>query len=372
METADLLLKHALIVTQDARRSIFPDSAIAIQKGRILAIGPTAEIDSRFQCEQVFDLTGKVVFPGMINTHDHLFQVATKGLGEDMPVEKWVDVVTAPTSTHLTPEEMYYFALTGCLELIHSGVTSVIDMNYRALQFGLHDENIRAITDSGIRGRYAATITECGLEYDIRPEQISPIEWYIEENERLFARYPANDRLSVWIAIGVPWTITREGLIKIRKFSDDTGAPIIMHINENYLDNQDVLKRYGKKVVPFFEEIGFLSPNLLAIHCVEMDDRDIELFAKHDVKISYNAVSNMYLGSGIAPIIKMHKAGLTISLGVDGAGSNNSQDMIETLKFSALLQKVGAKDASVVDAQTVFDWATLGGAKVLGLENEIG
>lgn len=372
MEFADLLLTHALIVTQDDRRSIIPDGAIAIHQGRILALGTTGEVAARFQAGETIDLSGKIVFPGLINTHDHLFQVATKGLGEDMPVEKWVEVVTSPTAVHILPEEMYVFALTGCLELIHSGVTTVADMNYRAIQFATHDENIRAIRESGLRGRYTSIITTYGAEYGIPPQLIDGIDWYIEEYTRLIEKYPPNDRLAVWIAIGAPWTITKEGLMTIRDFSVRANMPIIMHINENYADNKTISNRYGKNVIPFFDEIGFLSSNLLAIHCVEMDDTDIELFAKHDVKVSYNPVSNMYLGSGVAPMMKMHHAGITVSLGVDGAGSNNSQDMIETLKCAALLQKVAAKDASVVDAQTVLDWATLGGAKALGLEKEIG
>jgi 5-methylthioadenosine/S-adenosylhomocysteine deaminase len=120
------------------------------------------------------------------------------------------------------------------------------------------------------------------------------------------------------------------------------------------------------------EEAGFLKPEVLAIHCVDLDDQDIELLARHDVKVSYNPISNMYLGSGVAPVTKMQKAGITISLGVDGAGSNNSQDMLETLKIAALLQKVDARDASIVDAQQVLDWATRGGARAIGLEKEIG
>ena len=372
MESVDLLLTHALIVTQDDRRSIVPDGAIAIRQGRILARGATGEVTACFQAGETIDLSGKVVFPGLINTHDHLFQVATKGLGEDMPVEKWVEVVTSPTAVHITPDEMYVFALTGCLELIHSGVTTVADMNYRAVQFASHDENIRAIQDSGLRGRYTSIITTYGLEYGIPTQLIDSIEWYVEEYTRLIEKYPPNDKLAVWIAIGAPWTITKEGLMTIHDFSVRTNTPIIMHINENYVDNETIYKRYGKNVIPFFDEIGFLSPSLLAVHCVEMDDTDIELFVKHDVKVSHNPVSNMYLGSGVAPIMKMHHAGLTISLGVDGAGSNNSQDMLETLKCAALLQKVAAKDASVVDAQTVLDWATLGGAKALGLEEKIG
>jgi len=127
MKKVDLLLSNALIVTQDAKRSILPESSIVISGNRIVAIGPSDQIDVQFQAEKSIDLRGKIVFPGLINTHDHLFQVATKGLGEDMDVQDWVTVVTAPTAAQQTPEEIYTVCLTGCLELIHSGVTSVID-----------------------------------------------------------------------------------------------------------------------------------------------------------------------------------------------------------------------------------------------------
>ena len=188
----------------------------------------------------------------------------------------------------------------------------------------------------------------------------------------LLRRYPAGDRMGIWLAIGAPWTITDRGLRETRAFADRTGTPLVMHILENDVDNVLCRERNGMNIVPYLAETGFLGPDLLAIHCVAVDERDIELFAEYGVKVSYNPVSNMYLGSGIPPMMRMAAAGLTISIGVDGAGSNNSQDMIESLKFAALLQKVAARDASVVDAQTILDWATLGGARVLGLEHEIG
>jgi 5-methylthioadenosine/S-adenosylhomocysteine deaminase len=149
-------------------------------------------------------------------------------------------------------------------------------------------------------------------------------------------------------------------------------VPLVMHILENDVDNALCQRRNGMNIVPYLAKSGFLGPDLLAIHCVAVDERDIDLLARHDVKISYNPVSNMYLGSGIAPVMRMAAAGLIISIGVDGAGSNNSQDMLESLKLAALLQKVAARDASVVCAQTVLDWATRGGAQTLGLADEIG
>ncbi|MDZ4159787.1 MAG: amidohydrolase [Anaerolineaceae bacterium] len=372
MEFADLLLTHALIVTQDDRRTIVPDGAIAIRGGRIQALGSTREIMERYDAKEKINLSGQIIFPGLINTHDHLFQVATKGLGEDLPVQDWVTVVTAPIAANITPQEMYLFCLTGCLELIHSGVTTVVDMSYMAHSFELHEENIRAMCESGLRSRYTTIISDFGRKYGILPELIKPIDWFIDEYDRLLQKYPPEDRMTVWIAIGATWTITAHGLKKVLGFSRKTGTPMVMHVNENWLDNQSSRDRFGKNNIPYLAETGFLRPELLAIHCVDLDDTDIELFARHGVRVSYNPVSNMYLGSGIPPMMKMEQAGLTISLGVDGAGSNNSQDMIETLKAAALLQKVAARDASVVNAQQVLDWATRGGARTLGLEKEIG
>ena len=368
----DLLLTHALIVTQDIARRVLPDSALAIKDGHILAVGATSDLSAQYTATETINLSGKIIFPGLVNTHTHLFQVATKGLGEDMTVQDWVEVVTAPTAIHMTPEEMNLFCLTGCLEMIHGGVTTVVDMSYRAHSFALHEQNILAMQQSGLRARYTSIISDFGVEYGVLPGLIMPIEWFMDQYSRLLDQYPPDDRMAVWMAIGAPWTISDDGMQKALEFSLKTATPMVMHINENGVDNYLSQQRHGLNIVPYLDQIGFLRPDLLAIHCVVTNDEDIELYKKHDVKISYNPISNMYLGSGIAPMLKMSQAGLTIGLGVDGAGSNNSQDMIETLKMSALVQKAAAGDASVIDAQTVLDWATLGGARALHLDDTIG
>ena len=371
-QAIDLLLTHALIVTQDPARRVLPDSALALKDGRIAALGPTPDLCARFAAAETIDLSGKIIFPGLVNTHTHLFQVATKGLGEDMPVQGWVEAVTGPTAIHITPDEMHLFCLAGCLELIHSGVTTLVDMSYRAHTFALHEQNILALQQSGLRARYTSIISDFGVDFGVLPDLIMPIEWFMDQYSRLLDRYPPDDRMAVWLAIGAPWTISDPGMAAALEFSLRTRTPMVMHINENAVDNRLSQERHGQNIVPYLDDIGFLRPDLLAVHCVVTNDEDIELYLKHDVKISYNPVSNMYLGSGIAPMVKMARAGLTIGLGVDGAGSNNSQDMLETLKMAALVQKGAAGDASVIDAQTVLDWATLGGARALGLADTAG
>ncbi len=372
MEPVDLLLTHGLIVTQDNQRTIMDDGAIAIRGDRIVALDPTADLLARYQPQEILDIKGQAIFPGLINTHVHLFQTGVKGLGEDMAVQEWVRVVTAPTAIHISPEEMYLFDLTGCLEQIHCGVTTLIDMSYAAQTFEVHAANIKAIQDSGLRGRYTTIISDFGVEYGVLSGLIKPIDRFLAEYTELLQKYPPTDRMAVWLAIGAPWTITDEGLVKARAFATAAGIPIVMHINENEVDNSLSQQRHGQNIIPYLDEVGFLGPDVLAIHCVVMDETDINLLAQRGVRVAYNPISNMYLGSGIAPIMQMAQAGITISVGTDGAGSNNSLDMIESLKMGALLQKVTARDAAVVDAQTVLDWATREAAKTIGLSQEIG
>jgi 5-methylthioadenosine/S-adenosylhomocysteine deaminase len=371
-EQVDLILKHGCIFTQNADREVIQDGAIAIRGGRIVAIGVTNEITQSFKADEMMDMTDRMIFPGLINVHDHLFQVSTKGLGEDMPVQDWVGAVTAPTAIHIKPEEKYIFCLIGCLELIHSGVTTTVDMSYAAREFALHERNFQAIQDSGMRGNYSSLITDYGVGLGVTPDLMHPIDWWMEDYARLLTRFPQGERVVPWISVGAAWTVSDEGIKATQEFAREWDVPITMHINENAHDNNTSIDRFGKRVVPYLSDIGFLEHDLLAVHCVDMDDEDIRLFVENDIKVAYNPISNMYLGSGIPQMVEMDRAGLDIGIGVDGAGSNNSQDMIESLKAAALLQKVRAQDASVIDAQKVLDWATCDAAAAIWMEDEIG
>ncbi len=371
MEYVDTLFTHGLIVTQDEQRTIIADGALAVRDGRILAVGSTEELNAQTTALETINLKGDALFPGLINTHTHLFQTGVKGLGEDMPVQEWVHAVTAPTAAHINPEEAYLFALTGCLEHIHCGVTTLVDMSYAVTSMDVHDRYIAAILESGLRGRYSSIISDYG-DFGIPSQLLKPIDTFLAETTELLAEYPGDDRMGIWLAIGAPWVATDEAIRNTRTFATNTGTFLTMHLNENRIDNDLMQQRHGLDAIPYLEKIGFLGPDFLAIHCVVMSEEEIELLARRDVKVSYNPVSNMYLGSGIAPMVRMAEAGITISIGVDGAGSNNSQDMIESLKMAALLQKVGHEDAAVIDAQTVLDWATRDAAIVMGMSDKIG
>uniref|UniRef100_A0A7C1FUP7 Amidohydrolase n=1 Tax=Caldilinea aerophila TaxID=133453 RepID=A0A7C1FUP7_9CHLR len=374
MQKVDLFIRHALVVTQDDQRRILEDGALAVKADRIAALGPTAEMDAVFTADRVIDASGRALFPGLVNIHTHLFQSAVKGLGEDMPVEQWVQAVTFPTARVINPEEAYLLSLVSCLENLRSGATTVMDFMYSLDNPALHDAVIQAILDSGLRGRYTRTIVDSGEEMGIPAVMRQPVKEALAHARTLQNRYngAGDGRLDIGLAIGVIWAITEPGLRAVRRCADETGMTITMHVNETLFDNVAAQQRWGRATIPMLFETGVLGPDFIAVHCVHMTDEDIELFVRRNVAVAYNPVSNMYLGSGIAPIVQLARQGLRIGLATDGSGSNNCQDMLETLKFGALLQKVGHMDPSCVVAQQALDWATRGGAAALGLADQIG
>ena len=225
--------------------------------------------------------------------------------------------------------------------------------------------------DSGLRGRYTRTVNDSGEAVGVLPALIAPAEVTLGHAVELQKQYDGagDGRIDIGLAIGVIWGMTEPGLRAVRRTADATGMRITMHVNESPYDNFSSRERFGCGTVPVLAHAGLLGPDFLAVHCVHMSGDDISRFADHGVPVAYNAVSNMYLGSGIAPILAMEAAGLTIGVATDGSGSNNCQDMLETLKFSALLQKVAAQNAGVVLAQRALDRATRGGAAAIGMED---
>ena len=370
----DLIVRHALIVTQDEQRSVIEDGALAVDGGAIVALGKTADIEQRFVAAKRIDASGRALFPGLLNIHTHLFQSAVKGLGEDMAVEQWVQAVTFPTAATMNAEEVYLLSLVSCLENLRSGATTVMDFMYGMRDPALHEAVIRAMVDSGLRGRYTRTIVDRGAEMGIPSAMVQPAEEALAHAQELQAAYDGagDGRLDIGLAIGVIWGMTEEGLRAVRRVADATGMMITMHVNETPFDNIFAQEQWGLDTIPMLERTGVLGSDFNAVHCVHMTDEDIALFVQHGVSIAYCAVSNMYLGSGIPPMTRLADAGLRIGIAADGSGSNNCQDMLETLKFSALLQKVGQRNAGSVLAQQALDWATRDGARALGLGAQVG
>ena len=371
MKQADLIVKNACIVTMDASRRVLCDAAIAVQGDTIAAVGTNEEILAGYSAKRVIDAVDKAVFPGFINTHCHLFQVLLKGLGRDKTLFDWLDSSVRRALWRITPERAHAGAVVGCMENLHSGITTVLDYQYCHGNYGIDEAVIEAFERTGIRGILGRGYTNVSsLPY--KPPVCETEDDFFAAIEKLAKQYKDHSRISIAIAPGIIWDVSKAGYQRCRELADRYGLLLTMHINETGDDDEFSRATYGKDTIPFLEETGFLGPNLIAVHCVNMQEDDIATFQKYDVKVAHCPVANMILASGVAPVPEFQKAGLAISLATDGAASSDMQDMLEIIKATALIHKCVRRDASIVNAAEVIEMATIGGARAIGREKDLG
>lgn len=368
----DYLLLNATVVTMNPRREVYSKGAVAVEGERIVAVGPAEEVLRQFgTARQILDLSGRAIFPGLINTHNHLFQTLIKGLGDDRVLSDWVKYVTFPTAMYLEPEDTYYGALIGCLDGLHSGTTTVVDYMYPHPRPNLSDGILEAFHTLGIRAVFGRGYMNAGEKYGV-PRAIMQDKEEIEKDfVRLYKQYNS-DMIKIWLAPAVPWASDRETLLRVKELAQEFQTGVTIHISETPFDRWATEDLHGVPDVDLMVELGLMGPHLLMVHCVHLTPRDIRTIRYFDARVSHNPTSNMYLCSGVAPIPRLVEAGVTVGLATDGAGSNNSNDMLETLKMAALLQKVHHLDPTVITAEKVLELATIDGARAIGLEDEIG
>lgn len=368
----DLLVVGATIVTLDDDRRTISDGALAVREGVIVAVGPRGEVEPAVSAARVIDARGRYVFPGLINTHTHLFQTLLKGLGDDRPLVDWFLQMTGPAATQLTEEDCYLGAAVGCLEALRSGTTTVKDFMYTHPRPGLMDAVAQAFVDLGVRGVLGRGFCDTGAAEGVPKSLIEDLDVALADCERVIGRYHGSGLLTVYVAPTMIWTVTERALSEAALLAERTGVGFSMHVSETCFERNYSADRFGRDDFQVLERTGALGPRTLAVHCVHADGADIALMAANDVKVSHNATSNMYLASGFAPVPEMLHAGVTVGLASDGPASNNNQNMVESLKFSALLHKVQHGDARIITAEQVLEMATRDGARALGLERSVG
>ncbi len=368
-------LINTALITMDGRRRVIDSGYLCVEGDRIGSIGSMEEcIFNPEGGDAVIDLKSRHVIPGLVNTHTHLFQELLKGLGDDRILVDWLTQITGPSAVELTEEDCYVAAKLGAVEAIRSGVTTLLDFMYPHNREGLSDPIIQALIETDLRAIYARGYIDSGEEYGIPAALIEDYRQVIADIERLHDRFEGANggRLRIGVAPCMIWSQTRDGLIAVREFATAKRIPLSIHVAETDFELKTSLERFGKKDLSFLEEIGFLRDDVLAVHCVHLDERDLGILKEHDVKVSHNPVSNMYLASGVAPVPEMIARGITVGLATDGAASNNNQNMISLLKTTALLHKVHRGDATCMTASKVLEMATIDGARAVGLEAEIG
>ena len=374
METVDLIVKNATIVTMNPDLSILADHALVIKGSEIKAIEPSETIFEAYDSRKIIDGQDQFVFPGFINTHTHLFQNTLKGLGRDKLLIDWLDSSVRRALPEIRFNDVYRAALAGCIENIRSGVTTVLDYMYaHGSQTGLDDAVVKAFDESGIRGILGRAQTDTsnfpeGIKCPINETEAM----FFADVDRLAKELKGNQRITLAIAPGIIWDLTEEGFKKVRQYADKYGIRIVMHLDETSGDDDYAMSRYGINAVEVLERNGVLGEDFIGVHLVQLDQKSLDILQKRNIKVSHNPIANLILASGIAPIPQLKKLGLDIGLGTDGAASNDSQNMLEVIKTTAILHKCAQRDASLLPAIEILKMATIEGARVVGREREIG
>jgi 5-methylthioadenosine/S-adenosylhomocysteine deaminase len=277
---------------------------------------------------------------------------------------EWLDACTLPSIPHLTPRMCYVAAALGCIESLRSGCTTVFDYMVDHPNTEVYDAILQAFDDIGIQGILGRGLRD--RQTEAVPLELPPMEEQLSDAERLVN---AHGPRKVWLAPGATWAMEVSSLQATRHLANERGMRLSLHTDEVLYDSAESVRRFGIRTLPFLESIGFLGPDVLHAHCVQLTEEDCQILARNGGCVSYNPVSNMYLGSGVPPIPRLLALGVTVGLGADGAASNNSQDMLEALKVGALLPKVAARDPAIITAADALRIATSGGAVALGRDD---
>jgi 5-methylthioadenosine/S-adenosylhomocysteine deaminase len=360
-QAVDLIVANGIVVTVDSARRIVNPGSVAIRGNRIAAVGPAAQIAADYQARETIDVPGRVVMPGLINTHTHAPMVLYRGLGDDLALMDWLQKYIFPAEAKtVSPAFVRTGTNLAALEMIQSGTTTYVDMYY------FEEEIARVTKRAGLRGVLGQTI----IEFPV-PDAKSPAEG-LTRTEAFIREFQQDDLITPAVAPHAVYTNDAATLTRSRDLARKYGVPLVIHLAETAAETPLSLARHKARPVAALEALGMFTVRVIAAHAVWIQPDEIQLLKQRRVGVAHNPESNMKLASGTAPVPAYLDADVALGLGTDGAASNNDLDMFEAMRQAAFLHKLQTSDPRVVGARIALDLATIGGARVIGREQELG
>lgn len=361
-EPADWIWSGRYVITMDARHRVIENGAVAVRGNRIAAVGSKAEIDARFQPTHRLDRPSAILAPGLINTHTHAAMSLLRGLADDLNLQEWLNKFIFPAeSKNLSREYVRWGTRLGVLEMLLGGTTTFTDMYY------FEDAVAEVSKEAGMRGVLGETIIGFPVADAKTPaEALRYTETYLNRFR--------NDPLVVpAVAPHAIFTNSDETLRAARALANRYGAPLLIHVSETKKENDDELAKRHMTPVKALDTLGVFNGRTVAAHCVWVNDADLTVLKARGVGVAHNPSSNAKLASGVAPVPKMRALGIAVGLGTDGpAGSNNDLSLFEEMDLAVKLQNVTTLNPQALSAEAALEMATIGGARVLGLDKQIG
>ena len=361
-ENVDLIVSGGTLVTMDASRKIYPDGSVAVRGDSIVAVGPRAAVEARYQSVQVIDAHGDLVLPGFINGHTHVPMTLFRGLHDDVTLQDWLYKYIFPAEAKNVNEEFVRWGTRlAAAEQIRSGVTTFADMYY------FEDAIAEETKAAGMRGVLGETFIDFPA-----PDNKSEAEM-MAYTDRFLKRWQGDPLIRAAAAPHSIYTCSKKTLQDAAALARKYHAPILIHVAEMKKEWDDSKKANGMSPVAYLESIGVLGPDVVAAHCIYVDDADRKLLAQRSTGCVHNPSSNMMIASGVSPVPETRAAGVAVGLGTDGpAGSNNDLDLMEEIDLAAKLAKISKMDPLALNAQSVVEMATIDGARAIHMEKEIG
>jgi len=358
----DTVIHNCTIITVDPDFDIIKHGIICIKDGRLERISAKAHEQELPDSKEVIDAKGGIVLPGLVNTHTHLPMTLFRGLADDLPLNIWLNEHIFPAEKeNINPKSVRYGTLLACSEMLLSGTTTCCDGYF------LEEIVAEAVNDSGMR----AILGQGVIDFPA-PGVADPSENIINAEEFAKKWLGVSPNIIPSIFCHSPYTCSTRTLKDAKTAADNKGLLFQIHVSETKQELNQIQSEHRMTPVEYLDSIGILDSNTLLAHCVWIDNHDIEIIAKQNAKISHNPESNMKLATGVASVPRFLDSGITVGLGTDGCASNNNLDLFQEMDTTAKLHKVISHDPTVMDAKSVIIMATIGGAKAIGLGNEIG
>lgn len=360
MEPVDTLILAAHVVPV-APRGVLDDHAVAISRGRIVAVLPTARALERFEAQRVVRLDRHALIPGLVNLHCHVAMTLMRGLADDLPLMTWLNEHVWPAEAkHVSDEFVHDGSLLGMAEMLRGGTTCVNDMYF------FPGATARAALRAGVRSALGIIAIEFPSAY------AQDVNGYLAKGLATRDAYRGEPLLSFCLAPHAPYTVADEALKRIVVLAEELDLPIHTHLHETLAEIEQGLAQSGMRPIERLRRLGLLGPRLVVAHAVHLEAAELELLAREGVNVAHCPSSNLKLASGIAPVAAMLERGVRVGVGTDGAASNNRLDMMTEMRTAALLAKAASGNAAAVGADVALEMATLAGARALGLGDEIG
>lgn len=352
------IIRHAHVITLNTGMDIIPDGSILIENGKIRMIRE-GEIEAPGAV--ITDARGMFVMPGFINTHTHLPMTMLRGYADDLPLHEWLTEYIFPAEARLVNVGNVRVATRlAFIEMIKSGTTCFNDMYF------FEDIIAEEAKKAGIRGVTGESLI------DFPTPDFRNVSEGLALCEALIRKWQGDPIIHPSVCVHAPYTCSKETLQKTKQLADKYNTLLQIHLAETRKEVADITAQTGMPPAEYLHSIGLLDRNVIAAHCVWLNPKEIGLLAATGTSIGHCPKSNLKLASGIADTETYMKAGITVGIGTDGTASNNSLDMVEEMRFAALLPKVVHYSPEAVNARTALRMATINGARALGLENITG